>query len=57
MFQKEIFKYIFLKFKDVIEKLKMTRQEYIEELDQITKNCSDYVYCLRPSYAFPFRIR
>ena len=51
---KEIFKYIFWKFKDVIEKLKMTRQEYIETLDKITKKCSDYVYCLRPSYAFPF---
>ena len=37
-----------------IENLKMTRDEYKEELGQFANSKADYRYCLRPSYSYPF---
>lgn len=37
-----------------IQNLKITRNEYIQELSQFAKSNSDYRYCLRPSYSYPF---
>ena len=49
-----VFKYLYEKYSEVIKVLTLTRKNYISELDEITTNTSDYLYCLRPSYAFPF---
>lgn len=34
--------------------LTIDREGFIAELDKITLNPVDYIYCLRPSYSFPF---
>ena len=34
--------------------LRMTRDEYKEELGQFAKSTADFRYCLRPSYSYPF---
>jgi len=34
--------------------LTITKEEYLEQLDSITVNQTDYVTCLRPSYKYPF---
>ena len=34
--------------------LKMTREQYKEELSQFANSAADYKYCLRPSYSYPF---
>ena len=38
----------------VIESLSITRDRYAEELSSITLDQDDYLYCLRPSYSYPF---
>ena len=37
-----------------LNNLKMTREEYKEELSQFAKDSEDFRYCLRPSYSYPF---
>ncbi len=37
-----------------IEHLRLTREQYKEELRQFAKKPADYKYCLRPSYSYPF---
>ena len=37
-----------------INNLRMTRDEYKEELGQFAKSTADFRYCLRPSYSYPF---
>lgn len=37
-----------------IDNLKMTRNEYKDELRQFAQSAADYRYCLRPSYSYPF---
>ena len=37
-----------------VDHLKMTREQYRDELSQYAKNSADYKYCLRPSYSYPF---
>lgn len=34
--------------------LTINREEYISELNKVTPDLFDYIYCLRPSYSFPF---
>lgn len=34
--------------------LTISREDFIEELDRIASDPMDYIYCLRPSYSFPF---
>lgn len=38
------------------QNLSLNSEEYLEQLDNITMNQEDYLYCLRPSYKFPFII-
>lgn len=54
--QQEQLDFLKSRFQTVIENLSLTREEYIIELDSITTNISDYLYCLRPSYSYPFII-
>ena len=37
-----------------IEHLKLTREQYKNELNQFAHSSADYKYCLRPSYSYPF---
>lgn len=55
-FSKKLMDFIFERFNPIILQLSLTREEYIEELNSITTNISDYLYCLRPSYSYPFII-
>lgn len=41
-------------FPTPISHLILTRQEYIDALDKITTDPNHYMYCLRPSYSYPF---
>lgn len=50
----QLFDFLMLKFRTVALNLSLTREQYITELDSITTNISDYLYCLRPSYSYPF---
>lgn len=51
---KEQWDWLVQNYKDTIALLTLTREEYIKELDEITYDPSDYKYCLRPSYSWPF---
>lgn len=42
------------KYPQVVALLTMTREAFITELDRITTEPMDYIYCLRPSYSYPF---
>lgn len=42
------------KYPQVVSLLTMSRDSFIAELDSLTSDPMDYVYCLRPSYSFPF---
>lgn len=37
-----------------IELLTISRSEYIKELNSISTDLENYIFCLRPSYSFPF---
>ena len=37
-----------------VKNLKLTRDQYKEELKQFARSTEDYKYCLRPSYSYPF---
>lgn len=42
------------KFQQTANLFLISREDYIAELDKITVSSFDYIYCLRPSYLFPF---
>lgn len=42
------------KYPQIVTLLAMTREAFITELDRITTQPMDYIYCLRPSYSYPF---
>lgn len=42
------------KYPEAVALLSIDRDDYIAELDKITSDPYDYIYCLRPSYSFPF---
>lgn len=46
-------KWLIMNYRKTFDILTLTRDEYINELDDITPNKEDYVYCLRPSYSWP----
>lgn len=52
----QLFEFLQFRFSSVIAQLSLTRAQYIAELNSITDNISDYLYCLRPSYTYPFII-
>lgn len=41
-------------YKNELESLTITREEYINELNNSTSSIADYVFCVRPSYTYPF---
>lgn len=41
-------------YKHSFDLITITRNEYRKELEEITTNEEDYIYCLRPSYSWPF---
>ena len=50
----QLFDYLISKFQPVALNLSLTREQYITELNSITTSISDYLFCLRPSYSYPF---
>lgn len=42
------------KYPQVVSLFTMSRDSFIAELDSLASDPMDYVYCLRPSYSFPF---
>ena len=42
------------KHPQIVSLLTMSRDSFIAELDSLTSDPMDYIYCLRPSYSFPF---
>lgn len=53
-FTQEMFTAITTRFAVPVSHLILSRQEYIEALDKITTDLENYLYCLRPSYSYPF---
>lgn len=53
-FTQEMFTAITTRFAVPVSHLVLTRQAYIESLDRITTDPVNYLYCLRPSYSYPF---
>lgn len=53
-FTQEAFTAITTRFAIPVSHLILTRQAYIEALDKITTDPVNYLYCLRPSYSYPF---
>ena len=53
-FTQEMFTAITTRFAVPVSQLTLTRQAYIESLDKITTDPVNYLYCLRPSYSYPF---
>ncbi|MEN6470138.1 MAG: hypothetical protein ABFC62_01590 [Clostridiaceae bacterium] len=49
-----VLKFILNKFPCAAKQLCISREDYIKELNSITEDSSDYLYCLRPSYTYPF---
>lgn len=50
----EMFDSIIARFAIPVSHLIITRQEYIDSLNKITTDPVNYLYCLRPSYSYPF---
>lgn len=42
------------RYPQIVSLLTMSRDSFIVELDSLTSDPMDYIYCLRPSYSFPF---
>lgn len=53
-FSQELFAAIIKRFAVPVSNLILSRREYIESLDKITTDPINYLYCLRPSYSYPF---
>lgn len=53
-FSQELFTAIIKHFNVSVSNLILSRQAYIESLDKITTDPVNYLYCLRPSYSYPF---
>ena len=50
----EILRYIVLKYVDATSKLMLSREEFSKKIDEYSNCIEDYLYCIRPSYKFPF---
>lgn len=50
----KLYEYILSQFPTELTHLTITRDEYIKQLESITTCIDDYIYCLRPSYTYPF---
>ena len=50
----ELYNFILSQFPVELSHLTITREEYKNQLENITNCIDDYAYCLRPSYTYPF---
>ena len=50
----QILRYIVLKYANATRLLILSREEFKEEIDKFSNNIDDYLYCVRPSYIYPF---
>lgn len=50
----QILRYIVLKYVDATTKLMLSREDFSKKIDEYSYNIDDYLYCVRPSYIFPF---
>ena len=50
----EVYTFILSQFPMELSHLTITRKEYKIQLKNITASIDDYMYCLRPSYTYPF---
>lgn len=50
----KILEYIMLKYSKVIKLLTISREKFKEEIDKFSNDINDYLYCVRPSYIYPF---
>lgn len=50
----DLYNFILSQFSVELQHLTITRDEYKKQLDSITTCIDDYIYCLRPSYTYPF---
>lgn len=50
----KILQYIVLKYSKTTSLLMLSREEFKQEIDKFSNNIDDYLYCVRPSYIYPF---
>ncbi|MDD2378092.1 MAG: hypothetical protein PHS24_04975 [Bacilli bacterium] len=50
----EILKYIVLKYTKTTSLLMISRDEFEKQIDKFSNSIDDYLYCIRPSYIYPF---
>lgn len=50
----KILQYIVLKYAKTTSLLMLSREEFKQEIDKFSNNIDDYLYCVRPSYIYPF---
>ena len=50
----KILEYIVLKYSKAVSLLIISRDNFKKEIDRFSNNIDDYLYCIRPSYIYPF---
>ena len=50
----QILRYIVLKYANATSLLILSREDFKKEIDKFSNNIDDYLYCVRPSYIYPF---
>ena len=50
----QILRYIILKYSKATSLLRLSREAFQKEIDKFSDNIHDYLYCVRPSYVYPF---
>ena len=50
----QILRYIILKYSKATSLLRLSREAFQKEIDKFSDSIHDYLYCVRPSYVYPF---
>lgn len=50
----KILQYIVLKYAKTTSLLMLSREKFKQEIDKFSNNIDNYLYCVRPSYVYPF---
>ena len=50
----QILRYIILKYSKATSLLRLSREAFQKEIDNFSDSIHDYLYCVRPSYVYPF---
>lgn len=45
---------LFSRYSTVVNNLSISREEYVRQVSLYARSVDDYLYCVRPSYSFPF---